>query len=143
MQKNIKHCDSDTGKAGEKSVHYTQIVIKIKGSKFLAEVFPCHSDKEARALIKSQKEKYKSATHLVHAFITGGGSAIMGKSDNGEPAGTAGGPMLNVLKGSGYKDLLVTVARWFGGTKLGTGGLVKAYSGCVKEVLKIMEGADI
>lgn len=120
------------------NVHYAQITLKIKGSKFLAEVFPCASDKDARLLIKSQKDKYRNATHVTHAFIIGKDSSIMGKSDNGEPPGTAGSPMLLVLKNSGYTNILVTVTRWFGGTKLGIGGLVKAYGACVKEVLSAM-----
>lgn len=114
---------------------YATATLVVKNSKFLAEAFPCKSATQARALIASQKEKYKKASHLVHAFVIGPKCEIMGKSDNGEPSGTAGEPCLNVLRHSNLTDILVTIARWFGGTKLGTGGLVKAYTQSTKEVL--------
>ena len=107
----------------------------IKGSRFLAELFPISSQAEVREKIKSQKQKYADATHVCHAFICGKNAEIMGMSDDGEPGGTAGRPMLDVLKGSGATNLLVTVTRWFGGTLLGTGGLVHAYGNGVKNVL--------
>ena len=72
---------------------------------------------------------------MVHAFVIGESGAVLGCSDDGEPAGTAGQPVLTVLKGSGITNILVTVTRWFGGTLLGTGGLVKAYSTAAKEAL--------
>ena len=107
----------------------------IKGSRFLSELFPCDSQSKARDLIKEQKSKYSDATHVVHAFVIGSGAEILGMSDDGEPSGTAGRPSLDVLKGSGCTNILVTITRWFGGTLLGTGGLVKAYSNGVKQVL--------
>ena len=109
--------------------------ISIKGSRFLSETFSLESQSQAREIIKSQKAKYADATHVCHAFICGKNAEFMGMSDDGEPGGTAGRPMLDVLKGSGATNILVTVTRWFGGTLLGTGGLVKAYSQSVKEVL--------
>ena len=108
----------------------------IKGSKFLSELFPCESQSQARDLVKAQKNKYPDATHVVHAFVIGPGAEILGMSDDGEPSGTAGRPTLDVLKGSGCTNILVTITRWFGGTLLGTGGLVKAYSGGAKQVLQ-------
>ena len=90
----------------------------------------------ARDLVKSQKSKYADATHVVHAFVIGSGAEVLGMSDDGEPSGTAGRPCLDVLKGRGCTNTLVTVTRWFGGTLLGTGGLVKAYSGGVKQVIQ-------
>ncbi len=108
----------------------------IKGSRFLSELFPCESQAQARDLVKSQKTKYPDATHVVHAFVIGPGAEILGMSDDGEPSGTAGRPCLDVLKGRGCTNTLVTVTRWFGGTLLGTGGLVKAYSGGVKQVIQ-------
>jgi len=108
----------------------------IKGSRFLSELILCETQSQARELIKSQKQKYADATHVVHAFILGADGQIMGMSDDGEPSGTAGRPVLDVLKGRGCTNTLLTVTRWFGGTLLGTGGLVKAYSGGAKEVIK-------
>lgn len=108
----------------------------IKGSRFLSELIPCESQAEARELIKSQKAKYADATHVVHAFIVGPGAEIMGMSDDGEPSGTAGRPVLDVLKGRGCTNAVLTVTRWFGGTLLGTGGLVKAYGNGAKGVIQ-------
>ena len=118
---------------------YISFEENIKGSRFLSELFPCTSQSDARELIKTQKAKYADATHVVHAFIIGQNAEIMGMSDDGEPSGTAGRPTLDVLKGSGCTNLIITITRWFGGTLLGTGGLVKAYSGGAK---KVMEEAE-
>ena len=108
----------------------------IKGSRFLSELIPCETQAEARDLIKAQKMKYADATHVVHAFVVGLQAEVMGMSDDGEPSGTAGRPTLDVLKGRGCTNALVTITRWFGGTLLGTGGLVKAYSGGCKGVIQ-------
>jgi uncharacterized YigZ family protein len=108
----------------------------IKGSRFLSELFPCESQAAARDLVKAQKNKYPDATHVVHAFVIGPGTEVLGMSDDGEPSGTAGRPTLDILKGFGCTNTLVTITRWFGGTLLGTGGLVKAYSGGAKQVLQ-------
>ena len=108
----------------------------IKGSRFLSELFPCESQSMARDLVKQQKTKYADATHVVHAFVIGSGAEILGMSDDGEPSGTAGRPTLDVLKGRGCTNTLITITRWFGGTLLGTGGLVKAYSGGAKQVIQ-------
>lgn len=115
-----------------KRVEYEEV---IKGSRFLAELIPCQSQGEARELIKGQKTKYADATHVVHAFVIGPGAEVMGMSDDGEPSGTAGRPTLDVLKGRGCTNVLLTITRWFGGTLLGTGGLVKAYGNGAKGVL--------
>lgn len=109
---------------------------KIKNSRFLSELIPCESQNQARDIIKAQKTKYADSTHVVHAFIVGTNAEVMGMSDDGEPSGTAGRPVLDVVKGSGVTNLIVTVTRWFGGTLLGTGGLVKAYSGGAKSVIE-------
>ena len=101
----------------------------------MAEAIPCQKQDEARAILKAQKEKYADATHVVHAFVLGKAGEVMGMSDDGEPSGTAGRPVLDVLRGSGATDIMLTVTRWFGGTLLGTGGLVKAYGGAAKELL--------
>ena len=115
----------------------------IKGSRFLSELFPCESQAAARDLVKAQKNKYPDATHVVHAFVIGPGAEVLGMTDDGEPSGTAGRPTLDVLKGFGCTNTLVTITRWFGGTLLGTGGLVKAYSGGAKGVLQKAEEAGL
>ena len=114
---------------------YIQYEETIKGSRFLSELFPCDTQAAARELVKAQKAKYADATHVVHAFVIGAGAEVMGMSDDGEPSGTAGRPVLDVVKGRGCTNLVLTVTRWFGGTLLGTGGLVKAYGDAEKAVL--------
>ena len=116
-----------------KPVQFEEI---IKGSRFLSELIPCESQAQARDILKAQKEKYGDATHVVHAFIVGKNGEVMGMSDDGEPSGTAGRPTLDVLKGRNCTNLIITITRWFGGTLLGTGGLVKAYSNGAKQVLE-------
>ncbi|MCR5614496.1 YigZ family protein [Treponema sp.] len=108
----------------------------VKNSRFINELFICQSQAQVREILKSQKEKYQDATHVCHAFVLGKAAEVLGMSDAGEPSGTAGRPMLDVLKGSGITDILLTVTRYFGGTLLGTGGLVKAYGDCAKSVVQ-------
>ena len=109
----------------------------VKGSRFLAEALCVSSQAEARARLSMQKAKYPDATHVVHAFVTGPSGEVSGMSDDGEPSGTAGRPVLDVLRGSGITNILLTVTRWFGGTLLGTGGLVHAYSDVARKVLSL------
>ncbi len=116
-----------------------QTETSIKNSRFIAQAFPCADQGEARKILKAQKEKYFDARHVVHAFVLGESAEIFGASDDGEPSGTAGRPALDVLKGSGLTNVLVTITRYFGGTLLGTGGLVKAYGGATKSVLEEAE----
>lgn len=118
-------------------LEHFQTEIVIKHSRFIAEVFPVESQSKARELLKEQKQKYFDATHVVHAFVIGKSAEVLGMSDDGEPSGTAGRPVLDVLKGSGCTNIMLTVTRYFGGTLLGTGGLVKAYSDSAKAVLEI------
>jgi len=122
---------------------YISFEESIKGSRFLSELFPCTSQAQARELIKAQKTKYADATHVVHAFIIGPGAELMGMSDDGEPSGTAGRPALDVLKGRVCTNLVLTITRWFGGTLLGTGGLVKAYGNGAKGVLAAADQAGL
>lgn len=112
----------------------TELVVK--NSRFINELFICESQSAARDLIKSQKEKYQGASHVCHAFVIGNNAEVLGMSDAGEPSGTAGRPMLDVLKGSGITNIVLTVTRYFGGTLLGTGGLVKAYGDCAKSAIE-------
>ena len=102
--------------------------LTVKNSRFLSEITRVDSPEEAREIWHFKKDTYDNGGHIVYAFITGPQGNIMGCSDDGEPSGTAGKPTLTVLKGAGATNLLLTTARWFGGTKLGTGGLVKAYT---------------
>ena len=115
----------------------------IKGSRFLSELFPCDSQAGARELVKAQKAKYADETHVVHAFVIGPGAEVMGMSDDGEPSGTAGRPALDVLRGHACTNTVLTITRWFGGTLLGTGGLVKAYGNGAKGVLAAADEAGL
>ncbi|MCR4631146.1 MAG: YigZ family protein [Treponema sp.] len=122
---------------------YISFEENIKGSRFLSELFPCNSQAQARELVKTQKTKYADATHVVHAFIIGPSGEVMGMSDDGEPSGTAGRPALDVLRGRKCTNTLLTITRWFGGTLLGTGGLVKAYGNGTKGVLATADQAGL
>ena len=110
-----------------------------KNSRFLAELFPVHSAEEAKAAWRLRKETYDNGGHIVYAFTVGAQQNVSGCSDDGEPSGTAGRPVLAVLHGSGLTCAMITVARWFGGTKLGTGGLVHAYGDAARSVLAVAE----
>lgn len=99
-----------------------------KKSRFIAHVFPVHSEEEASEYIEQIRKKYWDARHNCHAFVIGPNNETSRCSDDGEPSGTAGRPILEVLQGRGIHDALVIVTRYFGGTLLGTGGLVRAYS---------------
>lgn len=117
-------------------IKQVQTELVIKNSRFINELFICDSQSSARDLIKAQKEKYQDATHVCHAFVIGENAEVLGMSDAGEPSGTAGRPMLDVLKGSEITNIVLTVTRYFGGTLLGTGGLVKAYGDCAKSAVE-------
>ena len=106
----------------------TRAELVIRKSRFLAEAAPVASAEAARALWRERKRTYADCNHVVFAFICGPQGGVMGCSDDGEPSGTSGRPVLEVLKGSGITNVLLTVTRWFGGIKLGTGGLVRAYT---------------
>ncbi|MEA4813276.1 MAG: YigZ family protein [Anaerolineaceae bacterium] len=115
-----------------------QAEIEVQNSRFIATLAPARSVEEARAFIKEISQVYTDASHSVPAFIIGHGKSLISHaSDAGEPAGTAGQPALRVLEGSGLGNVVVVVTRYFGGIKLGTGGLVKAYTEAVKAVLQV------
>jgi uncharacterized YigZ family protein len=112
-------------------------------SRFIATVAPVFSVEEARQFIARIKTEYPDATHHVPAYIIGFGSSVISHcSDDGEPSGTAGRPALAVLSGSGFGDIVVVVTRYYGGTKLGTGGLVRAYSDAVRITLAELPRAE-
>lgn len=106
-----------------------------KKSRFIATVRIVHSEEEATRFIEEMKKKYWNATHNCSAFVVGERAELTRCSDDGEPSGTAGRPMLEVLLGEGIRDVAVVVTRYFGGILLGTGGLVRAYTQAVKEGL--------
>ena len=109
----------------------------VVNSRFIANLAPVNSVEGARAIIAEVKKLHPTASHHVPAFVIGHGKSVITHcSDDGEPSGTAGRPALAVLQGSGLGNVVVVVTRYFGGTKLGTGGLVKAYGDAVREVLK-------
>lgn len=110
--------------------------IRVVNSRFIASLQPVESAEEARAFIARIRSEFPDASHHVPAYILGGGNTTAEYcSDDGEPSGTAGRPLLAVLKGSGLGDAALVVIRYFGGTLLGPGGLVKAYSEAGKTVL--------
>lgn len=112
-----------------------EIEIIEKKSRFIANISEVSNEKEARLFIDEIKKKYWNASHNVFAFQIGEKNELQRFSDDGEPQGTAGMPVLNVLKGEDIKNAVIVVTRYFGGTLLGTGGLVKAYGKAAKEVV--------
>ena len=109
----------------------------VKKSKFISQCFFIETDKDAKAIVSSLWKEHKDARHIVYGFIYGAkNSQTMGMTDDGEPKGTAGRPVLQVLKGSSITNILCTVVRYFGGIKLGTGGLVKAYTEAAQLAVK-------
>ena len=109
--------------------------IEEKKSVFIANIARADSEEEATAFIETMKKKYWDARHNCSAFVIGERGELTRCSDDGEPSGTAGRPMLEVLMRENIKNIVVVVTRYFGGTLLGTGGLVRAYTQAVKEGL--------
>ena len=114
---------------------------EVKRSKFLAYVAPTQGIEAAKAFIQQIKLKHPDASHNCSAFVAGRpeNTVDIGYSDDGEPSGCAGRPMLNVLQGSSVGEITVVVTRYFGGTKLGTGGMARAYGAAVSAVLAEIE----
>jgi uncharacterized YigZ family protein len=113
-----------------------RIELRVVNSRFIGSASYTPTVDEAKAFIAQVREEYPTATHHAYAYLVGyGASVIAGMSDDGEPSGTAGRPMLAVVRGSGLGDVTVVATRFFGGTLLGTGGLVRAYSDTTKAVL--------
>ncbi len=119
------------------SVRVEEVILR---SRFITTAAPADTVEAARAFVAEMRAEFPDASHNCYAFVAGppGSTAQIGMSDDGEPGGTAGRPMLAVLLGCGIGDIAVVVTRYFGGTKLGTGGLVRAYSGGVKAVLAVL-----
>ena len=113
-----------------------QVQEEIKKSRFICHAKRVYSEEEARAFINAIKKEHYKATHNCSAFIIGERSEIKRTSDDGEPSGTAGVPMLGVLENHNLTNICVVVTRYFGGIKLGAGGLIRAYAGSVALAVK-------
>jgi uncharacterized YigZ family protein len=111
---------------------------RIEKSHFIASAARATTADDARRFVDSLRAEFPDATHHCFAFVAGppGSSTALGSSDDGEPSGTAGRPMLSVLMNSGIGEIVVVVTRYFGGVKLGKGGLVRAYTGAVQHALR-------
>lgn len=117
--------------------------LEIKKSRFICQLFRITSDNQAQEIIAKVKKEHFKATHNCHAYLVGENNEIQRSSDDGEPSGTAGLPMLEVLRKRELINTLAVVTRYFGGTELGKGGLIRAYGGVVSEALDavgIVEG---
>ncbi len=118
--------------------------VEVKKSHFLGELRLCRTEEEAMAFVNEVRRKHRDARHHCFAMRIGRpGSVFERSSDDGEPQGTAGKPMLELLKGASLYDVCAVVTRYFGGTLLGTGGLVRAYSDALKEALAGSESAEL
>ncbi len=110
-----------------------------KKSRFISLCLPVDDAEQVRGLLKETRNAHPQSRHVVWAYIIGDARSVFGMSDDGEPHGTAGKPVLEVLKGSGMTNILILVIRYFGGIKLGTGGLVSAYTRAARDVLETVE----
>jgi uncharacterized YigZ family protein len=114
----------------------TRVELKVLNSRFIATAAHAPTVDDAKTFIAGMRTEFADANHNVFAYVVGfGATTTLGASDDGEPGGTAGRPALTVLQGSGLGDVVVVVTRYFGGTLLGTGGLVRAYGDAVRAVL--------
>lgn len=114
--------------------------IVIDKSRFICILYPINDTNNINSIIEKIKLKYENATHYCYAYITSNNQKY---SDDGEPSGTAGSPILNVLKNKNLENILAIVIRYFGGIKLGAGGLVRAYTKAVTECIKICKFHEI
>lgn len=106
--------------------------IEVKRSRFICRIERVDSEEAARAVVEEERKRYWDARHHCSAFVLGPTGDVQRSSDDGEPSGTAGAPMLEVLRGRGVSDVVAVVTRYFGGVLLGAGGLVRAYSDAVR-----------
>jgi uncharacterized YigZ family protein len=120
-----------------------QTELEVRKSKFLAFAMPCSSLTEAKHMVNTLKAEHPGANHVVHAAVVGEHGDEFSYSDDREPKNTAGRPALEVLKGSGITNVAIYIVRYFGGTLLGTGGLVKAYGESAKNVLEIIRTEEL
>ena len=116
---------------------FAEIELVVRKSRFIARGVPAATVEEAQAALTGVKAAHPDASHVVHAYLVGApGREIGSLTDAGEPRGTAGRPIMDILRGSPVRNVVIAVVRYFGGTKLGTGGLVRAYGGAAREVLQ-------
>ena len=121
----------------------TRVETVVVNSRFVCTVIEARTVEEAVAFIKRVKAELGDASSHAYAYRVGFGASVTdGCNDGGEPSGTAGKPMLAVLQGSGLGDVAAVVTRYFGGTKLGTGGLVRAFSGALKAALEVLPKSE-
>ncbi len=121
----------------------TRTEIIVINSRFIATIAPVFNIVAAKTFVNKIKTEFDDASHNVPAYLVGHGTSVTAHcNDDGEPSGTAGRPALAVLQGSGLGDAAVVVTRYFGGTKLGKGGLVRAYGDAVRAVLKVVPLAE-
>lgn len=116
---------------------------KIKGSRHIANVFPVTNQEDIAAYLESVRARMPDANHHAYAWRLGRGENDFRYSDDGEPSGSAGRPILKHIDGHDLTDTLVVVTRYFGGTKLGTGGLVRAYGGAAQEALDLADIVEV
>lgn len=112
-----------------------EAAVEVKRSRFLCRLERVETEAAARAVVEQARKVHWDARHHCSAFVLGPEGRVARSSDDGEPAGTAGAPMLEVLRGAGISDVVAVVTRWFGGVLLGAGGLVRAYGDAVREAL--------
>jgi uncharacterized YigZ family protein len=121
----------------------TRTELRVVNSRFIVTIAPVFTVEQAKAFVERVKAEFNDASHNVPAYVIGHGASVTAHcNDDGEPSGTAGRPALAVLQGSGLGDAAVVVTRYFGGAKLGTGGLVRAYSDAVRAVLAEVTRAE-
>ena len=113
--------------------------IVVLRSRFISYVFHIESEEEAMAILSDLRKKYYDATHVCYAYVADISGNVCKSSDDGEPSSTAGAPILSAINGGGYRQVLVAVVRYFGGTKLGVGGLVKTYTDSANAVINSAE----
>ncbi len=119
--------------------HVVEEII-VNRSRFICYLFPCTSTEELKSYLKEVQQLHPQASHHCYAYLSdkADSSQYYGFSDDGEPSGTAGRPMLSALQGNGVGQVCAIVVRYFGGTKLGTGGLQRAYGGSVRQALTLL-----
>jgi uncharacterized YigZ family protein len=118
--------------------------LKEKGSRFISYLYPAHTTEEAEEIIGTLRKKYYDSTHVCFAYRLGEGKENKIRfSDDGEPGGTAGQPIFHEIKGKDFYNVVAAVVRYYGGTKLGTGGLVRAYSSSARKVIDTVQPITI
>lgn len=115
--------------------HKAEVIEYIEKSKFISQAFPVYSEEQANEIIHKVKKEHYKATHNVPAYIIGENYETQKCSDDGEPSGTAGVPVLEIIKKENLTNILIIVTRYFGGIKLGAGGLIRAYAHMAKKVI--------